>query len=155
MTTYTDRRDASALAVEAFVAGQLPNSIWKSGRQPFDVESGDKKVDVKLAFFESVYDGERAIDALGFMGTNRDIEAREAVTHYALVIPPVEEVTVVAAQDGSVTSHMARPETWFLIPREELNAHFGQKCNRLGNRTGLNKYCAVDVASRWEQVTAP
>lgn len=152
MSVFTYRREVVAPAVEAFVAGQFPGSEWVGGRSPVDVAAASDQIDVKTGFIHKIRtaDGE-VVSALGFMGSGRDQEARDSVTHYAVVVPAYEDGTATVADDGSVTMRIDAPDAWYLIPSEQVNAEFAPKCNRKGQSTGLNLYAPLDRVARWRR----
>lgn len=149
---FAHRRELVSPAAEAFVAALLPAARWVGGRSPVDVESNaGERIDVKVGFVQRIRTDRGIVDALGFMGSGRSVEAREAITHYALVVPPAEDVTVTTTSSHEVRMTMAAPDSWYLVPREDINEVFAPRLNAAGKPTGLNRYASLETSQQWRQ----
>lgn len=125
---------------------------WYGGNTKIlDIEVGDYSVDVKRAFVQQAnWKGQGSVQCLGFMGTKRDLEAREGVSHYFLVVPT--ESPWVELRGGRVSITYESPVRMFLVPRDDINRHF-HRDHIIGTGLegkGLNRYFPLEAASRWE-----
>lgn len=130
---------------------------WYGGNNSLvDVEVEEFQVDVKRAFIEGAnWRNEGPVPCLGFMGTTREQEARDGVSHYFLVVPT--ESPWVELHGPGVSVSYESPVRMFLVPRGEINQHFQRaytaKTGGLGK--GLNKFYPIELASQWEVFFKP
>lgn len=105
-------------------AGTDKTVFWHGGNTALiDIEVETYKVDVKRAFFqEANWLGRGRAQCLGFMGTKREQEVREGVSHYFLVVP-TESIWVELCGE-SVSISYGSPVRMFLMPRDAINQYF-------------------------------
>ncbi|MFB2580898.1 hypothetical protein ACEXQD_06575 [Herbiconiux sp. P15] len=125
---------------------------WLGGNKPLiDVTGAGLRVDAKVAFREKVHLSEgRLVEAVGFMGANREIQARDGVTHYGLV-----EVDMPGRfrRRGSKYVYIAvGTARLFMVPAADINAKFVRKWRQDGTQgSGANLYLPVDEIAQYEQ----
>lgn len=131
--------------------------VWSGGhRTAIDVHWKAHAVDVKRAFtgFIATRGGIKEWH-LGFMGSSRDKEVREGVTHYALVIP-VESPTLTVNSDLTVSMDASMMRfAVFEIPRDVVNTAFvrgdilsgevGRGRNRWARLADMEQYKIADT----------
>lgn len=153
-------------AIEAAAAHVLwtrdpKGALWFGGHHPLtDVEATGYKIDAKVGFRERVDLGAGLVLALGFMGSGREIEAREGVTHYAIGVTADDSTEEKPDHfdidpHGKVTLSSVRTITLLLFTREEVNTLFTHKRNRLGGISGHNLYIPLTDISAEHTVLGP
>lgn len=157
---FENRTDAHDFLAEAVVAAYAANHDldeheWRGGhRERIDVTWPKHAVDVKHAFVLNVYGPDGKKPHLGFMGTSREIEVREGVTHYALVYFH-DEARVKVSRDGIATV-TSPPATIFLVPAEDVARFYhAHLADGSGPGKGRNRYVSIDIADEWRVFGPP
>lgn len=163
--------DLAGYLAEAAVADLLfkddARTVWRGGNHrgvdvyadfPDSVSDADTfkkagqelartKVDVKHAYRNEYLFGGEKQSAVSFFGASREIQVREGVSHYALVVfdldPELIRPNRVEVTDGLEARVVAsyRLERLYFIPADDVNRIFRQRENKAGELTGLEQ-CA-------------
>lgn len=130
------------------------NVRWITSRQSWDVVSDDFSVDVKDSFITHARQAPNGlVECVGFQGTSRGpgAEARDTVTHYALVVRALTEGidTTRVAADGTVTITASGACRIYLIPRDIVNTFRPQSTLSGEDSKGHNRVLPLAQAEQY------
>lgn len=155
-----ERHIRSALS-EGFVAewlhSQYDDTVWHGvNNRLYDVssEKGSRRIDAKAGFFGTYFDADgHVVEALGFMGTGRDIEVREGVTDYGITVL-TSDARLSTAEPGRFEILGTLGGELFVFPAADLNRIATSSFTSGGAEgRGLNKWIPLDVARQYQKLS--
>lgn len=139
-------------AIAEILYAQDQETIWYGGNKPLvDVVGNALKVDAKRAFrhYRTFADEPEPVECLGFMGADREVQARDGVTHFGLV--EVNEENRLTRRGRQLILHGTATVRAYLFPADVINDRFHRASTKDGvEGSGRNLYLPIAEAAVYE-----